>query len=72
MADNRFGERIILLNKEKVRPSANTKSDEFFWKKIAFNVMWLWHVKRWYHEPQVQLLMVIVIFLFPNYQMYLS
>ena len=29
MANDHFGEKIILLNKEKVRPSSNAKSDEF-------------------------------------------
>lgn len=39
MADDRFGERIILLNKEKIRPSANAKSDEFLREIVAMNVI---------------------------------
>ncbi len=46
MADDRFGERIILLNKEKVHPSANTKSDEFLRKTVALNVLSLWTCKE--------------------------
>ncbi len=29
MTDDRFGERIVLLNKEKVHPSANASTNEF-------------------------------------------
>ena len=39
MANNWFDERIILLNKEKVRLFANAKSDEFFWKIVTLNVL---------------------------------
>ncbi len=46
MADNRFGERMILLNKEKVCPSANAKSDEFLGKTVALNVLSLWSYKE--------------------------
>lgn len=46
MADDRFGERIILLNKEKVRPSANAKSDEFLREVVALNVMSLWKCRE--------------------------
>lgn len=46
MADDRFGERIILLHKEKVRPSANAKSDEFFRETVALNVLSLWSCKE--------------------------
>ncbi len=46
MADDRFGERIILLNKEKVRPSANAKSDEFLRETVALNVLSLWACKE--------------------------
>ena len=45
-ADDRFGETIIKLNKEKVRPSSNAKSDEFLRKTIALNVMSLWKSKE--------------------------
>ena len=41
MADDRFGERIILLNKEKIRPLANAKSDEFLREVVALNVLLL-------------------------------
>lgn len=46
MADDRFGERIILLNKEKVRPSANAKSDEFLREVVALNVLSLWKCRE--------------------------
>lgn len=46
MADDRFGERIILLNKEKVRPSANVKSDEFLREVVALNVLSLWKCRE--------------------------
>ncbi len=45
-ADNRFRETIIKLNKEKVRPSANAKSDVFLRETIALNVMSLWKSKK--------------------------
>lgn len=46
MADDRFGKTIIMLNKEKVRPSANAKSDVFLWETVALNVMSLWKCKE--------------------------
>ena len=46
MADDRFGEKIILLNKEKVRPSSNAKSDEFLRETVALNVLLLWSCKE--------------------------
>lgn len=46
MADDRFGEKIILLNKEKVRPSSNAKSDEFLRETVALNVLSLWSCKE--------------------------
>lgn len=46
MADDRFGERIVLLNKEKVRPSANAKSDELLREIVALNVLSLWKCKE--------------------------
>ena len=46
MANDQFGEKIILLNKEKVCSSANTKSDEFFRKTVAFNVLSFWSYKE--------------------------
>ncbi|MCJ1345659.1 hypothetical protein MMC31_003867 [Peltigera leucophlebia] len=45
-ADDRFGETIIKLNKKKVRPSSNAKSDEFLRETIALNVMSLWKSKE--------------------------
>ncbi len=39
MADNRFGKRIILLNKNKIRPFANTISNEFLRETIPMNVI---------------------------------
>ncbi len=45
-ANNRFGETIIKLNKKKVRPFANAKSDVFLRKTIALNVMSLWKSKE--------------------------
>ncbi len=46
MANDRFDERIIPLNKEKVRPSANAKSNEFLQKTVALNVLSLWACKK--------------------------
>lgn len=46
MADDRFGERIILLNKEKVRPLANAKLDEFLREVVALNVLLLWKCRE--------------------------
>ena len=46
MSDDRFGEKIILLNKEKVRPSANAKTDEFLRETVALNVLSLWLYKE--------------------------
>lgn len=39
MIDNQFGKKIILLNKKKICPSANAKSDEFSQEIIAMNVI---------------------------------
>lgn len=39
MANDRFNKKIILLKKEKVRPSSNTKSEEFLQKKLALNIL---------------------------------
>ena len=39
MAYDRFGKRIILLNKDKVCPSAKAKSNEFLGKTVALNVL---------------------------------
>lgn len=46
MADDRFGEKIILLNKDKVCPSVNAKSDEFLRETVALNVLSLWLYKK--------------------------
>lgn len=46
MADNRFDKRIIFLNKEKVHSFANAKSNEFFKKMMALNVLSLWSCKK--------------------------
>lgn len=46
MFDDRFGERIILSNKKKVRPSANAKIDEFLGITMALNVLSLWLYKE--------------------------
>ena len=45
-ADDRFGETIIRLNKEKIRPSANAKTDAFFKTVLAPNVLALWKSKH--------------------------
>lgn len=42
MPDDRFGEPITMLNKEKFRPSANAKTDEFFREVIGPSVIPLW------------------------------
>lgn len=46
MPDDRFGETIITLNKEKVRRSANAKTDEFYREVIGSNVISLWRSKE--------------------------
>lgn len=46
MADDRFGERIILLNKEMICPSANASSDEFLRETVAMNVISLWKCRE--------------------------
>lgn len=46
MADDRFGERIILLNKEKVRPLENVKSDKFLREVVALNILSLWKCRE--------------------------
>ncbi len=46
MANNRFGERIILLNKKKIRPSVNALSDEFLREIVAMNVISLWKCRE--------------------------
>ncbi|WP_375449162.1 hypothetical protein [uncultured Nostoc sp.] len=46
MSDNRFGEKTILLNKEKVRSSMNAKTDEFLKEMVVFNVLSLWLYKK--------------------------
>lgn len=44
-ADDRFGETIVKLNKEKIRPSANATTDAFFRDTVAPNVLTLWRCK---------------------------
>lgn len=44
--DDRFGETIIMLNKENINPSANAKSDEFLRETVSRNVMSLWNGKE--------------------------
>ena len=46
MADDQFGERIVLFNKEKVRPSANASTDEFLRKIVSMNVISLWKCRE--------------------------
>ncbi len=46
MANNRFGKRIILLNKEKISPSANASSNEFLRKTVAMNVISFWKCRE--------------------------
>lgn len=46
MSNNQFGEKIILLKKEKICPSINAKTDEFFKKMVAFNILSLWLYKE--------------------------
>lgn len=41
MADNQFGEKIILLNQKKICAFANATSDEFLREIIAINVIFL-------------------------------
>ena len=42
IADNWFGEKIMLLNKEKICQSANASSDEFLRTIMTMNVISLW------------------------------
>ncbi len=46
MANDRFGERIMILNKEKVCSSANAKSNEFFRETVTLNILSLWSFKK--------------------------
>lgn len=46
MVDDRFGKKIILLNKKKVCSSANTKSDKLFKEIITLNMLSLWEYKE--------------------------
>ena len=46
MSDDWFSERIILLNKEKVCPSANAKTDQFLRETVALNVLSFWLYKE--------------------------
>lgn len=41
-----FSERIILLNKKNICPSANAKINEFLRKMVALNVWSLWSYKK--------------------------
>lgn len=45
MANDHFRKRIILLNKEKVRPLVNIKSDKFLKEVVALNILLLWKCK---------------------------
>ena len=42
MADDRFGKKIILLNKEKIHLSANIISDKFLRETVVINIVSLW------------------------------
>ncbi len=42
MDNDRFGEKIILLNKERIGLFANTSSDKFLRETVAMNVISLW------------------------------
>lgn len=44
--DNRFGETIIMLNKENINPSTNAKSDEFLRETVLQNVLSLCNSKE--------------------------
>lgn len=44
--NNWFDETIIMLNKENINPSANVKSDKFFWKTVLQNVLLLCNSKE--------------------------
>ena len=44
--DDRFGETIIKLNKEKIRPSSNAKADYNLREVISLNVLALWKNKE--------------------------
>lgn len=46
MATDRFGEKIILLNKENVCFFVNAKSDEFVRQTVALNILLLWSYKK--------------------------
>ena len=45
-ANDRFGETIIKLCKEKVRPSSNAKLDRFLRDVVEPNVLSLWKIKE--------------------------
>lgn len=44
--DDCFGETIIKLNKEKIRPSSNAKTNHFLREVVAPNVLTLWKTKK--------------------------
>lgn len=46
IADNLFGKKIILLNKEKICPFANVLSDEFLRETMAMVVIFLWKCQK--------------------------
>lgn len=46
LANDQFGEKIILLNKEKICLFANAKFDEFLEKIVVLNVLSLWLYKK--------------------------
>lgn len=46
MAEDCFGEKIILLNKEKVQSLVNAKSDKLLREVVALNVLLLWKCRK--------------------------
>lgn len=44
--EDRFGETIIMLNKDNINPSANAKSDEFLRETVSRNVLSLCNSKE--------------------------
>lgn len=46
IANDRFGEKIILLSKDKICLFANIKSNNFFRKTVALIVLSLWLGKK--------------------------
>ena len=46
MPDDRFGKTIIMLNKDKIKPSANAKFDNFLRETVTLNILLLYRTRE--------------------------